>query len=91
MQRLHVCLPPSPLRQEISHTNTYTMVSAQWLHQVELAGFVAAEYDIFCHRYLENGSALSAEIMLGIFVLNYEYSLLPSGGEDNDSRDICTA
>ena len=31
MQRLHVCLSPSPLRQELSHTNMYTMVSGQWL------------------------------------------------------------
>ena len=34
---------------------------------------------------------LSVEIMLEIVVLNYEYSLLSSSGEDNNSRDICTA
>ena len=51
-------LTSSPLRQELSHTNTYTMISDQWLHQFELAGFVAVEHDIFCHRYLEDGSAI---------------------------------
>lgn len=58
---------PSETRTH-NHTNTHTMVSGQWMHQVELAGFVGqVQYNRLCHRYFEDGSAMSRPLDKGRF------------------------
>ena len=38
------------------------MISAQWMHQVELAGFVGqVQYNRLCHRYFGDGSATTKQ------------------------------
>lgn len=46
------------------------MISAQWMHQVELAGFVGQfQYNKLCHRYFGDGSATTKQEVSEILVI----------------------